>query len=114
MDKYRIAVATNGNDGLEDVVSNVFGSARTFTIVDIENGKIENAMIFENSLASYSHGAGPIIVQTLVDNAVDVLLANKPNIWVAEQLKQRNIINIQAKPGTKVEEAIKKVLRTHK
>jgi len=34
MVKHRIAVATDGKKGLEDTVSNVFGRARTFTIVE--------------------------------------------------------------------------------
>ena len=110
MGKLKIAVATNGNDRLEDVVSNVFGGAKTFTIVDVENGKIENVIVMENSMA-YLQGAGPIVVQMLVDKGVDMLLANKPNIWAAEQLKQRNITHIQVKPGTNVEKAIAKVLR---
>jgi predicted Fe-Mo cluster-binding NifX family protein len=98
---------------LKDVVSNVFGRARTFTIVDIENGKIDNVIVMENSL-SYLQGAGPIVVQTLVDKGVDVLLTNKLGHCTAEQLMQRNISHVQVKPGTNVREAIKKVLHTHK
>ena len=110
MGKLKMAIATNGNNGLQDVVSQVFGGAKTFTLVDVENGKIEHVIVVENSL-SYLQGAGPIIVQTLVDKGVDMLLANKPNSWVAEQLKQRKITHIQVKPGTNVEKAVAKVLR---
>lgn len=39
LNKLRIAVATNGKEGLEDHVSQVFGRAATFTIVDVE-GKV--------------------------------------------------------------------------
>ena len=58
MGKLRIAVATNENNGLGDVVSNVFGRARTFTIVDAEDEKITGVTILENSAVSYHHGAG--------------------------------------------------------
>lgn len=109
MGKLRIAVATNGNDELKDVVSNFFGIANTFTIVDVENGKIENTTVIQNSLPNLL-GAGLIVVQMLVDRRVDIILANKPNIWVAEQSRQRNITYIQIKPSTSVEKAIKKVL----
>ena len=109
-----IAIATNEKNGLEDVVSNVFGRAKTFTIVDIEDGKIESVKVVENSAVSYNHGAGPIVVKMLVDKGVDVVLANELGIGAAELLKQFNITHIQVKPGTNVEEVTKKALRTHK
>ena len=35
MGKLRIAVPTKKHKGLEDIVSEVFGKAKTFTIVDV-------------------------------------------------------------------------------
>jgi len=112
--KLRIAVATNGKNGLGDVVSNVFGRARTFTIVDAEDEKITGVSILENSAVSYHHGAGPITVKMLVDEGVEVLLANELGIGASELLKQHNITIIPVKPGTNVGEAAKKALHTHK
>ena len=40
MTKCRIAVATNGKKELDDTVSNVFGRAKTYTIIDVENEKV--------------------------------------------------------------------------
>ena len=114
MVKHRIAVATNGKDGLEDVVSDVFGRARTFTIVDVEDEKIIGVSVLENPALSYRHGAGPIAIKTLIDDAVTVVLANELGVGASDILEQHNIIYIQAKPGTNVEEAIKKALHTHK
>ena len=114
MGKLRIAVATNEKNGLGDVVSNVFGRARTFTIVDAEDEKITGVTILENSAVSYHHGAGPIAVKMLVDEGVEVVLANELGIGASELLKQHNITIIPVKPGTNVEEAIKKALHTHK
>ena len=114
MVKHRIAVATDGKDGLEDVVSNVFGRARTFTIVDVEDEKIIGVSVLENPALSYHHGAGPIAIETLIDDGVEVVLANELGVGASDILKQHNIIYIQAKPGTNVGEAIKKALRTHK
>jgi predicted Fe-Mo cluster-binding NifX family protein len=34
-----IAIATRGYEGLEDTVSNVFGKAKTFTMVNVEDGE---------------------------------------------------------------------------
>jgi len=112
--KLRIAVATNEKDGLGDVVSNVFGRARTFTIVDAEDEKITGVTILENSAVSYHHGAGPIAVKMLVDEGVEVVIAKELGIGASELLKQHNITIIPVKPDTNVEEAIKKALRTHK
>lgn len=114
MGKLRIAVATNGKNGLGDVVSNVFGRARTFTIVDAEDEKITGVSILENSVVSYHHGAGPIAVKMLVDEGVEVVLANELGIGASELLKQHNITIIPVKAGTNVGEAAKKALRTHK
>jgi predicted Fe-Mo cluster-binding NifX family protein len=112
--KLRIAVATNEKNGLGDVVSNVFGRARTFTIVDAEDEKITGVTILENSAVSYHHGAGPIAVKMLVDEGVEVVLANELGIGASELLKQHNITIIPVKPGTNVGEATKKALRTYK
>ena len=114
MGKLRIAVATNEKNGLGDVVSNVFGRAKTFTIVDAEDEKIAGVTILENSAASYHHGAGPIAVKMLVDEGVEVVLANELGIGASELLKQHNITIIPVKPGTNVGEAAKKALRIHK
>jgi predicted Fe-Mo cluster-binding NifX family protein len=114
MVKLRIAVATDGKNGLEDTVSNVFGRARTFTIVDVEDEKIISVSVLENPALSYKHGAGPIAIKMLIDDCVEVVLANELGVGASEILEQHNIIYIQAKPGTNVGETIKKVLRTHK
>ena len=114
MGKLRVAVATNEKNGLGDVVSNVFGRARTFTIVDFEEEKITGVTILENSAVSYHHGAGPIAVKMLVDEGVEVVVANELGIGASELLKQHNITIIPVKPGTNVGEATKKALRTRK
>jgi predicted Fe-Mo cluster-binding NifX family protein len=114
MVKRRIAVATDGKNGLEDVISNVFGRARTFTIVDAEDEKIIGVSVLENPALSYSHGAGPIVIKTLIDDGVETVIANELGVGASEILKQHNIIYIQAKPGTNVGEAIKQALRTER
>jgi predicted Fe-Mo cluster-binding NifX family protein len=112
--KRRIAVATDGKNGLEDVVSNVFGRAKTFTIVDAEDEKIIGVSVLENPALSYSHGAGPIAIKTLIDDGVEVVIANELGVGASEILEQHNIIYIQAKPGANVGETVKNALHTHK
>jgi len=50
----------------------------------------------------------------LIDDGVEVVLANELGVGASDILKQHNIIYIQAKPGTNVGETVKKALRTHK
>jgi len=69
--KLKIAIPTKRKGGLEDVVSDVFGRANTFTVVDIEKGAIENIIVLENPPVSYQHGAGPIVVKMLIDSEVN-------------------------------------------
>ena len=111
MAKRRIAVATDGENGLEDAVSNVFGRAKTFTIVDVEDERITNVSMLENPARSYPHGAGPIAIKTLIDKGVEVVIANEIGIGASDILKQHNITYIQAKPGTKTRNVIKNALR---
>ena len=110
----RIAVATNQKNGLEDVVSDVFGRAKTFTIVDADGNNIIGVNILENSAVSYHHGAGPIAVKMLIDEGVEVVLANELGFGASELLKQHNVKLIQVKPGTNVEDAAKKAIQAQK
>jgi len=112
MVKRRIAIATDGKDGLEDVVSNVFGRARTFTIIDAEDEKIVSVSVLENPALSYSHGAGPIAIKTLIDDKVEVVISNELGVGASELLWQHSVLYVQAKPGTNVGTAVKEVLHT--
>jgi predicted Fe-Mo cluster-binding NifX family protein len=114
MVKLRIAVATDGKNGLEEVVSNVFGRARTFTIVDADGEKIVSVKVLENPALSYKHGAGPIAIKTLIDAGIQAVIANEIGIGASEILKQHNLRYVQAKPGTNVGQATIKALSTQK
>ena len=110
MTKLRIAVATKGREGLGDIVSEVFGRANTFTIVNVENEEIENVKILENPAVSYKHGAGPIVVKMLIDAGVNVVLATELGPGASSLLQQHKITIITAKSGTGVKEAVRKAL----
>ena len=112
MVKRKIAVATDGKNGLGDTASNVFGRAKTFTVVETEEEAIIGVSILENPALPYAHGAGPIAIKTLIDEGVEVVIANELGVGASEILKQHNITYIQAKPRTNVGEAIKQALRT--
>ena len=114
MGKLRIAVATNEKNGLGDVVSKVFGRAKTFTIVDAEDEKIKCVTVVENPGLSYKHGAGPIVARMLADKDVDMVIAYVLGLGADELLKQHNIKHIAIKPNTKVENATREALRIQK
>ncbi|PVX27609.1 MAG: dinitrogenase iron-molybdenum cofactor [Candidatus Bathyarchaeum sp.] len=108
--KCKIAVATEGKNGLQDVVSSVFGRAKTFTIIDVENGKVANIKVVENMASNYHHGAGPITVKMLIDEGVEVVLANNLGIGASELLKQHKITFKPTETKTKVKVALEAAL----
>jgi len=108
--KVRIAIPTKGKGGLEDVVSDVFGRANTFTIVDIEKGAIKNVKVLENSAVSYQHGAGPIVVKMLIDSGVNMVIAAEFGPGVSTLLDQHSVTKITVKPGIKVADSIQAAL----
>jgi len=52
------ALATVNDKGLDDKVSNHFGRARAFTMIDIENGKARNMKVTTNPALSISWDMG--------------------------------------------------------
>jgi predicted Fe-Mo cluster-binding NifX family protein len=110
MTRLRIAVATKRREGLEDVVSNVFGRANAFTIIDAKEDEIKVVRILENPAVSYKHGAGPIVVKMLIDAGVNLVLATELGPGASALLEQHKITTITAKSGTSVKEAVKKAL----
>ena len=106
----RIAVPTRGSGGLEDVVSEVFGRANTFTIIDAEEGEIKGVEVLENPAISYRYGAGPIVVKTLVDAGVNMILATELGPGASAILEQHNIAAITVQPGNSVKGSIEKAL----
>ncbi len=71
----RIAVPTNGG-GREDNVAPVFARAPAFYIADVdENGNIVSEKVIQNSAAMAGGGAGPMAVQTLINEGVEAIIA---------------------------------------
>jgi len=108
--RLRIAIPTKGQGGLEDVVSDVFGRANTFTIVDVEKGTIKNVKVLENPAVSYEHGAGPIVVKMLIDSGVNTVIAAEFGPGVSTLLDQHEITKITVQAGSSVSESLKNAL----
>jgi predicted Fe-Mo cluster-binding NifX family protein len=110
MKKFRIAVATKGREGLEDVVSEVFGRADAFTVIDAEEGEIKGVKILENPAVSYKYGAGPIVVKMLIDAGVNMVLATELGPGALALLEQHDVATMAVKPGTSVKHSVRKAL----
>ncbi|MCW4007534.1 MAG: hypothetical protein NWF09_02410 [Candidatus Bathyarchaeota archaeon] len=109
MDKIRIAIATKGYDGLNDTVSNTFGKTKTFTLVDVENGKIKHVQIIDNLAADYNHGSGPIATKTLAELKVNAVITSQLGPGASELLFHNKITPILVEPNIKASDAIEKV-----
>ncbi len=105
----RVAIPTKRKGGLEDIVSEVFGRANTFTVVDMEDSVIKNVKVLKNPAVSYQHGAGPIVVNMLIDSGVNVVLSGELGPGASALLEQHKIMMIAVKPGITVSEAIRNV-----
>jgi predicted Fe-Mo cluster-binding NifX family protein len=110
MRRVKIAVPTKTHAGLEDTVSEVFGKAETFTIVEMENGKIICTHIVDNPGAKYKYGSGPIAAKTLADLNVNIVLAVGMGLGASEILDHKNIKKIPVEPGMKVADVIRENL----
>lgn len=111
MQEIKLAVPTKGGGGMEDLVSEVFGRANAFTIIDIEGKEIKKVEVIQNPAASYKHGAGPIVVKTLTDLGVNTIVASEFGPGVSTLLEHFSITKVEVKPNIRVAEAIKEFLK---
>ena len=114
MKDVKLAIPTKGSEGIEDVVSDVFGRAERFTIIEIRNGSIANVEVVDNSAALYKHGAGPIVVKMLADMSVTAVAAREFGIGASTLLDQNNIKKFKVNTGIPVREAVETVLKKQK
>ena len=109
--KFKVVVATQGSKGLKDKVSNVFGRTRTFTIVEVEDGRIKGTKVMNNPAASLEYGVGPIVAEKLAEKKVDVAIAGEFGPGALTLLKMKNIRAIEVKVGTNVCQAVDNVIK---
>jgi predicted Fe-Mo cluster-binding NifX family protein len=103
--KFKVAILTQEQGGLNDVVANVCGRAKSFTILDIEGSAIKHVSVFENP-ATYKHGAGPIVAKMLIDSGVHTVIAAEFGPGISTLLDQHSIDKIDAEAGSKVSELV--------
>ena len=110
MQKVKLAIPTEGNKGVDDSVSEIFGRAKTFTIVEISEDFIGDVKVVENPAASYKYGAGPIVVKMMVDMGVNMATAKEFGPGALVLLEQHNIKTLKVKAGISVTETIEYLL----
>lgn len=93
------------------MISEVFGRAKAFTILEVVDGSIVKAETVENPASSYEHGVGPIVVKMLTDMGVEVVAASEVGIGMSTLLEHNKIKMIKVNPGISVKEAVQKVLQ---
>jgi predicted Fe-Mo cluster-binding NifX family protein len=106
----RIAIASGGLGGLEDVVSNVFARCPAFTIVDVEDGVTKRVTAEWNKSAEGEHGAGPLACTHLIKLGVNVVIGPNFGPTVTKILKEAEIEAITIAPQTKVGGAVQQYI----
>jgi predicted Fe-Mo cluster-binding NifX family protein len=106
MKKFRIAIPTNGDKGLEDEVSPKLGRSTTITILDVVGGEVQKVEVLPNPAISYKFGAGPIVVKTLVDMKVDVVASSEFGRGASALLDDRKMVKVNVNPGKTVRKTV--------
>jgi predicted Fe-Mo cluster-binding NifX family protein len=104
--RLRVAVATEGPGGLEDIVSVRFGRCPTFTFLEVENGKIVNVEVKQNPYAMAPQGAGIAVVQFIVSSGANYVVAGAFGPNASYALSQAPVVAITVPPGTRVKDVV--------
>jgi len=106
----KIAISCKGDRGLDDEVSEVFARAPYFAIVDVEDCEIRSVRVFKNPVSDYSHGVGPIIVERLANEGVELVITSEVGVGASALLKEHNIGYRVVEAGKSVREAVNEAL----
>lgn len=107
----RILVATQGEAGLNDSVSPVFGRAPTFTFVEVENGKVKGANVQPNKYAGGARGVGIQAAQFAANKDVTAIIAGNIGPNASNVLNQSGIEIVTGFGGMNVEEAVQNYIQ---
>ena len=106
----KLAIPTRGDGGMNELISDVFGRAETFTYVEIQGYEIKKVEVIENPSRDFKLGAGPLTVKMLADNGINTVFVTDLGPGVSQLLDEFNIKKVVIEHGTRVADAIKKVL----
>ncbi|WP_456328351.1 NifB/NifX family molybdenum-iron cluster-binding protein [Archaeoglobus sp.] len=105
----KVAVSTTSG-GLDDKVSEVFGRAVSFTIVDVEDGEIKNVEVVRNDFAVRGGGAGVAVSQFLADKGVNAVITGNVGPNALGVLSSAGI-KVYRGSGLTVKEAVEKLIK---
>lgn len=105
--RVKVAIATVGHEGLNDQVAPQFGRCPTFTIVDVENGKIVNVEVKDNMYVMQPHGVGFAVVQFLAGLRVNIVLGSRFGPNASQALASLGIQVRTVPAGTRVKDALR-------
>ena len=105
----KVAFATEGSRGLDDIVSSVFARAKTFTIVTVEGGTVKNVEVVENLYLDRKYGVGPLVIKMLSEKGVDVIVASIFGEGAKTLLGEYGIIQVSVPEKMLVRDALTKV-----
>jgi len=107
----RLAIPTKGYKGMNDLISDVFGRAETFTYIDVEGKEVKNIEVIENSSRDFKLGVGPLIVKMMADRGVNMVFVTDLGPGVSQLLEEFNIKKIIVEHNTRVTDAVTEFLR---
>jgi len=107
----RLAIPTKGYKGMNDLISDVFGRAETFTYIDVEGKEVKNIEVIENSSRDFKLGVGPLTVKMLADKGIDIVFVTDLGPGVSQLLEEFNIKKIVIEHDTRVTDAVIEFLK---
>ena len=111
MKKLRLALPTKGNNGMKDVISDMFARAVYFTFIDLIDGEIKEVTVEKNQASSLKQGAGPIAAKNLREKSVDVVVSGELGPGAKTLLEMSEIRMVQVAPDINVKEALNEAIK---
>jgi predicted Fe-Mo cluster-binding NifX family protein len=107
--RMKIAVATDGEGGLDAVVATDFGRGETFTLVEIEGEAIGAVRVVENDGRRMAQGAGIAAAEQVMGEGVDAVAGGHfgPH---AEEIFEEEGIDLVYVPKVTAKEAVERYL----
>jgi len=103
-----IAVATMGEQGLEDRISSHFGRSKVFTVIEIENGEVKNVQVVQNPAASLSRGIGRTVARHLASMGVCTVISGELGLGASTALNELRMKKLVVTPGQRVIDVLRK------
>ncbi len=107
----RVAVAAEGPEGLDAIVSYTFGRAPYFVLVEVVEGRISGATSHSNPYADAPSAAGPSAAQFVASLGAQVAIAGDFGINAVQALMGLGIRPVSGYAGMRVRDAVEAYLQ---